>query len=167
MIDVGGSRQGHLHEEGGLDPFGSQGPVLLIGFPVAQDPVIGELVVIAGGDLGKGETRGVSRHVVVAQDPGRRRFRPFGHGDPFPDGSFELVAGPVHLGELEVEDLPQLVFGGIKILSVGIDPSLRHGEAAGAVLIEDLAPLAVNLMYFVAVIKRVGPSEGRLDGITL
>ena len=72
-----------------------------------------------------------------------------------------VVANPILLGEFEVEYLPELFGRRIQMLTIRIDPRFGHGERRRIVLVEHLAPLAVDVVHFVAVIQRVRPIRGK------
>ena len=155
LIDVGGTWQRHLHKHGDAGALGAELLVQRVGGAIAQHPVLGELVVFAGRHLRQAVAGGVADHIVVAHHPCGGGAGAFGAGDTLFDGLVHGVANPVLLGELEVEDLSQIVGTGVQVLAVGLHPCLGHGERRRIVLVEDLAPLVVDLMHFVAVDYRV------------
>ena len=157
LIDVGGSRQGKFHKNRGTSALGAQFAVLLIGGTVAQQPILGQLMMRRGWNLRQSITAGVTRHVVVAHHPSRGGAGTFRAFQAFLDGQVHVVANPVLLGELEVEHLSELFGRSIQILAVRIDPGFGHGECRRIVLVEHLAPLAVDIMHLITVIQRVRP----------
>ena len=109
LIHVGRAGQRHLKHQRGTGPQRADPAVLHIGGAVAQQPVVGDLMVFAGRHLRQRVTRGVARHIMVAHHPGGRRARPLGARQPLVDGFAHRVEGPIRLGELEVEHLPQFI----------------------------------------------------------
>ena len=97
---------------------------------------------------------------MVAHHPGRGGAGAFGRGQALLNGGVEAVPDPIHLGELEVEHLAQLVRRGVQVLAGRVHPRFGHGECGRVVLVEHLAPFAVDVVHLVAVVQRVGAVSG-------
>ena len=66
-----------------------------------------------------------------------------------------VIADPILFGELEVEHLPELFGRCVQMLAIRIDPRFGHSECRWIVLVEHLAPLAVDVVHLITVVQRV------------
>ena len=115
-----------------------------------------QLVVGRALDLRQAVAGGAARHIVIVHHPRGGGAAGFGGGlETRVDGFAELVGIPAGLGEIEVERLTQLVHRGIQVLVLGHHPRLGHGKARRVVLVEHLAPFAVDVVHFAAVEQRM------------
>ena len=68
----------------------------------------------------------------------------------------ELVAIPVRLEQIEVRRLSKPCRACVARPPGHVHPCLRHGHTRWPVVVEDVPPLGVDLVHFVAVLERVG-----------
>ena len=156
LIHIDRSGQAGLHENRRPGAARAQLAVFDVACAVAQNPVLGKLMMGGGADLRQAVARGVARHVMVAHDPGRgRAVGLLGGIQPVHNGFAEIRDRPVRLGELEVEHLPQLFGRRVEMLVLGHDPCLADGEARRIVLIEHPAPLAIDVVHLRTVPQRI------------
>ena len=156
LIDIGGAGQAEFHQSGGAGAASAKLAILGIGSAVAQQPVVRQLVVGRALDLRQAVTGGAARHVVIVHDPRGGGTAGFGRRlESGGDGLAELVGIPVGLGEIEVEGLAQLVHRSVQVLVLGHHPRLGHGKARRVVLVEHLAPFAVDIVHLATVEQRV------------
>ena len=80
-------------------------------------------MVFAGRHLGQRVAGGMADHVMVAHHPSGGGTGPFGAFQTFLDGEVHVVADPILLGELEVEDQAEIVRGGVQMLAAWSDAS--------------------------------------------
>ncbi len=104
--------------------------------------------------------------VVVGQHPRRRGAGGPRVGQRTGDDLAQLGGVPPGLEVLEVEGLAQFVRTGVQHAPGARDPCLGDRGAGRGVGVEDLAPVAVDLVDVVAVVEGVGarrePGQGRL-----
>ena len=160
LIDVRRAGQRQLQQNRGPCPARAQRPVLHVTAAIAQQPILGDLVVAAGRNLRQAISAGMAGHVVVAHHPcgGRTGFAR--GGQPAGDRAAHPLRGPIRLGKFEVEYLPELIGARIQVLPRRIDPRFGHGEPRRVVFVEHSAPLAVDVVQFVAVVHRVAAVGG-------
>ncbi len=77
----------------------------------------------------------------------------------------EFVRVPRRLQILEVEGLPQFVRAGVQGAPGAGDPGLGDGHPGRGVRVEDLAPVAVDLVHLVAVVERVRAGRELAEGV--
>ena len=155
LIHVGGARQGKFHKNRGAGTLGTELAVLNVTRPIADQPILGQLMMRRGRNLWQSITAGMAGHIMVAHHPSCRGAGSFRAFQAFFDGQMHVVANPIFLGEFEVEYLPKFFGRRIQMLAIRIDPRFSHGERRRIVLVEHLAPVAVDVVHFVAVIQRV------------
>ena len=109
LINVGGARQGKFHKNRSAGTLGTELTVLNVTRPIADQPILGQLMMRRGRNLWQSITADMAGHIMVAHHPGGRRARHLGARQPLVDGFAHRVEGPIRLGELEVEHLPQFI----------------------------------------------------------
>ncbi len=102
---------------------------------------------------------GVAHDVVVRQHPGRRRARLRRQGEVVGDDAAELPGVEVGFEQVEVERLTEARRARVERHARGVHPCLGDGGARRVVLVEDRAPLGVDLLHVVAVDQRVVPVD--------
>ena len=122
---------------------------------VAQQPILGKLVVGCSRHLRQPIAADVAGDVVVAHYPCGGGAGAFRSGDAFFDGEVHVVANPVFLGEFEVEHLAEFFGRGIPVLMLRRYPGFGDGECRRIILVEHLAPFAIDVVHFVPVIQRM------------
>ena len=109
LIHVGGAGQRHLHHDRGAGAGAERARSSRYVVPSARQPVERQSMVFAGRHLGQrvaGDLGGPRRGFSSPKGGGPRRAGRFG---TFLDGEVHVVADPILLGELEVEDLAEIV----------------------------------------------------------
>ncbi len=98
---------------------------------------------------------------MVGEHPGGRGAGRPGGGERVGDDLPQLVRVPAGLQVLEVEGLPQFVGTGVQRAPRPGHPRLGDRHAGRAVGVEDLAPVAVDLVHVVAVVEGVRAGRHR------
>ena len=155
LIQVRRTGQREFHQNRSPRATRADFTILVITGAVTQQPVMRKLMVPQARHLRQGVTTGVTRHIMIAHHPRGRRSGATRRFQALLNRLVHIVAHPVLLREFEVEHLAELIIRRVQILPRRIDPRLCHGECRRIILVENLAPLPVDLVHIIAIIQRI------------